>query len=106
VTSDGRGVSLYLLGAPRAAALRTIRGRRAVLTRHSNSGPHPSQVRADFEGRGAHSLARQGMGYAHGAQDSTQQVGSSPGQAIFDDTGAREPEHTFRQPMPVVAHVV
>jgi hypothetical protein len=30
----------------------------------------------------------------------------SPGQAILDDTGAREPEHTFHQPVPITARVV
>jgi hypothetical protein len=35
-----------------------------------------------------------------------QQVGWSPGQAILNDTGAREPEHTFGQPVPVTARIV
>jgi hypothetical protein len=34
------------------------------------------------------------------------QVGWSPGQRILNDTGAREPEHTFGQPVPVVARIV
>jgi hypothetical protein len=35
-----------------------------------------------------------------------QQVGWSPGQRILNDTGAREPEHTFPQPVPIVARIV
>jgi len=35
-----------------------------------------------------------------------QQLGWSPGQAILNDTGAREPEHTFHQPVPIVARIV
>jgi len=35
-----------------------------------------------------------------------QQLGWSPGQAILNDTGARQPEHTFYQPVPVVARIV
>ena len=34
------------------------------------------------------------------------QPGWSPGQAILNSTGAREPEHTFGQPVPIVARVV
>jgi hypothetical protein len=34
-----------------------------------------------------------------------QQVGWSPGQAILNDTGAREPEHTFYQPVPITARI-
>ena len=34
------------------------------------------------------------------------QPGWSPGQKILNDTGAREPEHTFRRPVPIVAHIV
>jgi hypothetical protein len=30
----------------------------------------------------------------------------SPGQAILNDTGARQPEHTFHQPVPIVARIV
>jgi hypothetical protein len=30
----------------------------------------------------------------------------SPGQAILNDTGAREPEHTFHQPVPITARIV
>jgi hypothetical protein len=30
----------------------------------------------------------------------------SPRQAILNDTGAREPEHTFHQPVPIVARIV
>jgi hypothetical protein len=30
----------------------------------------------------------------------------SPGQAILNSTGARMPEHTFRQPVPIVARIV
>jgi hypothetical protein len=30
----------------------------------------------------------------------------SPGEAILSDTGARVPEHTFNQPVPIVARVV
>jgi hypothetical protein len=33
-------------------------------------------------------------------------TGWSPGQAILNDTGARQPEHTFRQPVPITARVV
>jgi hypothetical protein len=33
------------------------------------------------------------------------QVGWSPGQRIVNDTGAREPEHTFHQPVPIVARI-
>jgi hypothetical protein len=32
--------------------------------------------------------------------------GWSPGQKILNDTGAREPEHTFRQPVPIKARIV
>ena len=35
-----------------------------------------------------------------------QQPGWSPGQAILNDTGARIPEHTFKQPVPIIARVV
>lgn len=34
------------------------------------------------------------------------QPGWSPGQAILNSTGAREPEHTFGQPVPITARVV
>ncbi len=30
----------------------------------------------------------------------------SPGQAILNDTGARVPDHTFNQPVPIVARIV
>jgi hypothetical protein len=30
----------------------------------------------------------------------------SPGQRILNDTGARVPEHTFHQPVPIVARIV
>ena len=30
----------------------------------------------------------------------------SPGQVIVNDTGARVPEHTFNQPLPIVARIV
>jgi hypothetical protein len=35
-----------------------------------------------------------------------QQPSWSPGQAILNDTGAREPEHTFNQPLPITARIV
>jgi hypothetical protein len=35
-----------------------------------------------------------------------QQVGWSPGQKILNDTGAREPKHTFHQPVPITARIV
>jgi hypothetical protein len=34
------------------------------------------------------------------------QPGWSPGQAIINDTGARVPEHTFNQPVPITARIV
>jgi hypothetical protein len=30
----------------------------------------------------------------------------SPGQRILNDTGARVPEHTFHQPVPIIARIV
>jgi hypothetical protein len=30
----------------------------------------------------------------------------SPGQAILNDTGARQPEHSFHQPVPITARIV
>jgi hypothetical protein len=35
-----------------------------------------------------------------------QQVGWSPGQKILNDTGACKPEHTFHQPVSIVARIV
>jgi hypothetical protein len=35
-----------------------------------------------------------------------QQVGWSPGQRILNDTGARVPEHTFHQRVPITARIV
>jgi hypothetical protein len=35
-----------------------------------------------------------------------QQPAWSLGQAILNDTGAREPEHTFHQPVPITARIV
>jgi hypothetical protein len=35
-----------------------------------------------------------------------QQLAWSPGQRILNDTGAREPEHTFHHPVPIVARIV
>jgi hypothetical protein len=34
------------------------------------------------------------------------QPGWSPGQRILNDTGARQPEHTFHRPVPIVARVI
>jgi hypothetical protein len=39
-------------------------------------------------------------------QSLRQQVGWSPGQAILNDTGSREPEHRLDPPVPVVARIV
>jgi hypothetical protein len=35
-----------------------------------------------------------------------QQPGWSPGQAILNDNGAREPEHHFHQPVPITVRIV
>jgi hypothetical protein len=41
------------------------------------------------------------------AEQQRQQTNAwSPGQKILNDTGARMPEHTFPQPVPVTARVV
>jgi hypothetical protein len=41
------------------------------------------------------------------AEQQRQQTNAwSPGQKILNDTGARQPEHTFHQPVPIVAHIV
>ena len=34
-----------------------------------------------------------------------QQLAWSPGQKILNDTGVREPEHTFHDPVPIVARI-
>jgi hypothetical protein len=39
-------------------------------------------------------------------QQRQQTNGWSPGEAILNDTGARKPEHTFHQPVPIVARIV
>jgi hypothetical protein len=39
------------------------------------------------------------------AEQQRQQTNAwSPGQRILNDTGARQPEHTFHQPVPVVTN--
>ena len=41
------------------------------------------------------------------AEQQRQQANAwSPGQKILNDTGARVPEHTFNQPVPIVARIV
>jgi hypothetical protein len=40
------------------------------------------------------------------ARSGYKQPGWSPGQRILNDIGAREPEHTFHQPVPIVARIV
>jgi hypothetical protein len=41
------------------------------------------------------------------AEQQRQQTNAwSPGQAILNETGARQPEHTFHQPVPIVARIV
>jgi hypothetical protein len=41
------------------------------------------------------------------AEQQRQQTNAwSPGQRILNDTGAREPEHTFHQPVPITARIV
>jgi hypothetical protein len=41
------------------------------------------------------------------AEQQRQQTNAwSPGQKILNSTGARQPEHTFNQPVPIVARIV
>jgi hypothetical protein len=41
------------------------------------------------------------------AEQQRQQTNAwSPGQKILNSTGAREPEHTFHQPVPITARIV
>jgi hypothetical protein len=41
------------------------------------------------------------------AEQQRQQTNAwSPGQKILNDTGARKPEHTFHQPVPITARIV
>jgi hypothetical protein len=46
------------------------------------------------------------VGDGQAEQQRQRAPGWSPGQAILNDTGAREPEHTFRQPVPITARIV
>jgi hypothetical protein len=41
------------------------------------------------------------------AEQQRQQTNAwSPGQAILNSTGARQPEHTFKEPVPITARIV
>jgi hypothetical protein len=46
------------------------------------------------------------MDPAEGARRLQETMAWSPGQAILNSTGARQPEHTFRQPVPIAARIV
>jgi hypothetical protein len=66
--------------------------------KHSSSRPNGPVREAEAEKRRV---------WTTGSQDSPQQQpGWSPGHKILNDTGAREREHTFAEPVPIVARIV